>query len=63
MEVAFGLFLLYTGFVGSFIAGYVAAARGRSAIGWFLIAAIATPLLALLALNALPDERRELSKL
>ena len=34
---------------------YVASAKGRSGLGWLLIALVVTPLLSLLALAAIPD--------
>jgi len=37
----------------------VARAKGRSGIEWFFIALFVTPLLALIALAAMPDRQRE----
>ena len=48
--------------LGVMLCGFVAGQRGRTGVGWMLLALFATPLLALLALAALPNERRDLPK-
>jgi hypothetical protein len=42
-------------FASLFLVPYVAAQKGRSGFGWALIALFLTPLLALLALAAVPE--------
>lgn len=41
----------------SVLVGFVASAKGRSAVGWFFISLMFSPLIALLALCAVPDKR------
>jgi len=42
-------------FASLFLVPYVASQKGRSSLGWALIALFLTPLLALLALAAVPE--------
>jgi len=46
--------------VGSlFLVPYVASQKGRSSVGWALIALFLTPILALLALAAVPEHEED----
>jgi hypothetical protein len=45
---------------GAVLAGFVAARLDRSAVAWFIIACLVSPLLALIALNALGRPRKPL---
>ena len=63
MEIlAFLCFLLLWMF-GCALCGHVASETGRSGVRWFFVGMFASPLLALIALTALPDTRRHLPKL
>ncbi len=46
-------------FMFSVLIGYGAKARGRDGRNWFLIAIVLSPPIALIALLAVPDKRRE----
>jgi hypothetical protein len=50
--------LLLVWAVGAVLAGAVASGRGRKPVGWFIIAMLASPLLALIALVAMPAWER-----
>jgi len=45
--------------VSTFLVGWVAAQKGRSGVGWFMLSLVLSPVLCLLALVAVPDERIE----
>ncbi len=53
------LFILLVWLLGSSVCGYVASQKGRSGFWWPLIALIISPLLALIAIAALPAVRDE----
>ena len=40
---------------GAFLAAWAASERGRDPLGWFVLAFVFSPVVALLALNALPE--------
>lgn len=53
-------FVLLVWIIFSIVVGYAAAARGRSSIGWFLVALFFSPIIAVLFLIAFPSRRDEL---
>jgi len=58
MQGLFTLWLLIAWFVGTLVVGYVAVQKGRSGWLWTVLSLVLiSPLLALLALAALPSHR------
>jgi len=58
MQGLFALWLLIAWFVGTLVVGYVAVQKGRSGWLWTVLSLVLiSPLLALLALAALPSHR------
>lgn len=49
--------------LATFVVAYVASEKGRRGLAWWALSLFLSPLLALLALAALPNERRDLPKL
>ena len=45
--------------MGHFVCAYVAGEKGRSSVGWWFISLFASPLLALIALAAIPVRHEE----
>lgn len=50
-----GIAIVLVWLVGSSVCGYVAWQKGRSGLNWFILALLISPLLALIAVAALPE--------